>query len=146
MDHHTGEKRYDFGPLRDFQDRFNAYDNALSFTVPGLGPSALVKARVSVLPGCVYPKAEQSIEFRFGFNRLSTSVIQENVGQNRNEELGFPTISTDPRFFGFPQVNVSGFDSIGEVGNTPPGVGSQHLSVRRQADLASSVFNMGVIS
>ena len=65
------------------------------------------------------PRGQTVNEFRFGFNRVKAAVVQENVGRNRNQELGFPEIASDPLFWGYPQINVSGFDAIGEAGNTP---------------------------
>ena len=121
LDHHLGVKDTLSGHYAIFdQDRFNAYDSALSFTaLPGFGTFGLRRGQSVGITWLRVPQSRIVNEFHFGFNRLRTAVIQENVGQNRNQELGFPTITSDALFWGYPQVNVAGFDSIGEAGNTP---------------------------
>jgi hypothetical protein len=121
LDHHLGVRDTLSGRYAIFdQDRFNAYDSALSFTaLPEFGTFGLRRGQSVGVTWLRVAESRIVNEFRFGFNRLRTGVIQENVGQNQNQRLGFPTISSDPRFWGYPQVNVAGFDSIGEAGNTP---------------------------
>jgi hypothetical protein len=118
LDHHLGLKDTLSGHYAIFdQDRFNAYDSALSFTaLPGFGTFGPRRGQSIGVTWLRVPQSRTVNEFRFGFNRLRTAVIQENVGRNRNQELGFPSITSVPRFWGYPQVNVSGFDSIGEAG------------------------------
>ena len=54
------------------------------------------------------------LEARAGFNRLDREVRHQNAGRDIATELGIPGLSTDPRFVGFPSVNVSGFASLSD--------------------------------
>jgi hypothetical protein len=121
LDHHIGERDTLSGHYAIFdQDRFNAYDSSLSLTaLPGFGTFAPKRGQSVGVTWLHVPQARIVNEFRFGFNRSRTAVTQENAGLNRSQELGFPTITSDSRFWGYPQVNVAGFDSIGEAGNAP---------------------------
>ena len=50
---------------------------------------------------------------RFGFNRDRQAIIQENQGVNESAAIGFPSPSK-PRDYGYPIIQVSGFEVIGE--------------------------------
>jgi hypothetical protein len=52
-------------------------------------------------------------EARLGFNRLRAAAFQQDYGINEAEQLGFPTTSSNPLDWGFPNVNLYGFDGIG---------------------------------
>lgn len=58
-------------------------------------------------------------EARVGFNRFRGGIFQENIGVNKNEELGFPTVLSAPVDLGFPLVGVAGFSGIGEPTSAP---------------------------
>ena len=53
-------------------------------------------------------------EFRFGFNRFGSLTSHANAGVNGNQQLGFPEVLTDPRDLGFPEINVAGFERLGD--------------------------------
>ena len=54
------------------------------------------------------------LEARAGFNRLEREVRHQNAGRDIAMEVGIPGLSTDPRFVGFPSINVSGFASLSD--------------------------------
>ncbi len=54
------------------------------------------------------------LEARAGFNRLRRDVLHQNAGRDIAGELGIPGLSRDPRFVGFPGVNVAGFASLAD--------------------------------
>jgi len=112
-------------------DRFNPFDPAAATSnLPGYGTNV---PRRGDNAGLVWtrvfsPRLLQ--EARMGFSRTRFATLQQNAGVNGNQQLGFPVVSTDPSTWGYPTVNVAGFDSIGEAAPTPMQVLSRtvHLS------------------
>jgi hypothetical protein len=62
------------------------------------------------------PRAANS--FRFGFNRDDLAYSQQNQGINRSAQLGFPG-PKDAADFGYPYIQVTGFDSLDEPDTAP---------------------------
>ena len=101
------------------QNTFNPYDPLFSVTnLPGYGTNAFYRGQnigaqwLHVLN----PRALNS--FRFGFNRDDLAYAQQNQGINRSAQLGFPG-PTDSADLGYPYIQVTGFDSLGEPDTAP---------------------------
>ena len=58
-------------------------------------------------------------EFRLGFIRMRATVLQQNHGDDISGQLGFPDVLTNPVDLGAPNINLIGFDGIGEPINYP---------------------------
>lgn len=58
-------------------------------------------------------------EIRAGFDRVSLGVYQQDSGQNINQQVGLPTVSTNPRDFGLTSISVTGFSPLGDESNNP---------------------------
>jgi hypothetical protein len=66
-------------------------------------------------------------EFRLGYNRMGSTVLQQSHGDDIEGQLGFPEILANPIDLGAPNINLSGnlngsevsFDGIGEPINYP---------------------------
>ncbi len=99
--------RYNFGHLRGF-DPFSGSD------VPGFGSFTVDSGRhlATSFTHAFSPFA--LLEARAGFNRLSREVMHQNAGHDIAGEVGIPGLSKDPRFVGFPSVNVAGFASLSD--------------------------------
>jgi len=100
--------------------RFNPFDPAAAVSnLPGFGTNV---PRRGDNTGIAWTRGFNPYllqEARFGFNRASFATLQQNSGMNGNQQLGFPVISADPYTWGYPTVNVAGYDSMGEAAPTP---------------------------
>lgn len=102
------------------ENRFNPFDPVNAFTnLPGYGSFTLNRGQNLGLTWTRIVTSRRVNEFRFGFNRLGASVLQEHHGQNISQALGFPTVLARPVDFGYPNVTILAFDGIGEPINYP---------------------------
>jgi hypothetical protein len=102
------------------ENRFSPYDPLNDFTnLPGYGSFTQNRGQNLGLSWTRMFNPRWLNEFRFGFNRLRARVLQEHHGQNKSKELGFPNVLTNPVNLGFPNVDLLGFDGIGEPINYP---------------------------
>jgi hypothetical protein len=58
-------------------------------------------------------------EVRLGFDRVSIAVNQQNQGNNLNQAVGLPTVSSNPRDTGLSLIKVAGFSTLGDEINNP---------------------------
>jgi hypothetical protein len=99
---------------------FDPYDAFYAFTnLPGYGVFSDSRGQNAAINWSHAVSPRMVNEARFGFNRLAVSRQQQSQGTNYSAELGFPTIIPDPSTYGYPNVLLPGFDSIGEPTNTP---------------------------
>ena len=102
------------------EHRFSPFDPVNNFTnLPGYGSFALTRGQNVAFNWTHTFDPRWLSEFRFGFSRLRAQVLQEHSGVNKSQELGFPTVLTDPVDLGFPNITLLGFDGIGEPINYP---------------------------
>lgn len=90
------------------------FDPFSDSNVPGFGSFTLDRGQhlVASLTHTFSPVS--LLEARAGFNRLHREVLHQNSGRDVAAELGIPGLSKDPRFIGFPGVNVAGFASLSD--------------------------------
>ena len=119
MNQLTGRLDHDPGPESRIFARFNS-GHLRSFSpfsdsdVPGFGSFTLDRGQH--LAGA-YSRAFSPLtllEVRAGFNRLRREVTHENAGRDISKELGIKGLTTDPRFVGFPGINVGGYASLSD--------------------------------
>ncbi len=116
--------RYNLSHTRSF-DPFSDSD------VPGFGSFTLDRGQ-HLATSFTHPFSPFTLlEARAGFNRLRREVLHQNVGRDIAGELGIPGLSKDPRFIGFPGVNVAGFASLSDDTALPISriSGTGHFSV-----------------
>jgi len=107
--------RFSFGDSRFFEP-FSGTPGASR--VPGYGNSVPSRAQ-NLMVGETHTFSPNLLnEFRFAFNRISASLIQENPGVSINQAVGLPEPS-NPRDFGLSQINVTGFATLGQEINSP---------------------------
>ncbi|HVI08379.1 MAG TPA: TonB-dependent receptor [Candidatus Binatia bacterium] len=101
------------------QNTFNPYDPGFSVTnLPGYGTNVFYRGQnigaqwLHILT----PRATNSL--RFGFNRDHLAFSQQNQFINQSAALGFPA-PVNPLDYGFPYIQVTGFDSLGEPDTAP---------------------------
>jgi len=121
VDHHAGPNDTLSAHYAIFdQDRFNPFDPVNSFTnLPGYGSFTLNDGQNAGL-GWTHVFTSAAInEFRLGFNRMRAGAFQQSSGVNESAQLGFPDVLTNPVDLGYPEVNLLGYDGIGEPLNYP---------------------------
>ena len=112
LDHDPSSKgrvfvRFNNGHLRSFSP-FSDSD------VPGFGSFTLDRGQHLA---AAYTQAFSPLtllEIRAGFNRLHREVTHQNAGRDISSELGITGLTTDPRFVGFPGINVGGYASLSD--------------------------------
>lgn len=114
-----GRLDHDFGPQRVFFVRYNlghsrSFDPFADSDIPGFGSFTLDRAQQLAASYSHTFAPSTVLEARIGFNRLHREVLHQNVGHDIAGELGIPGLSRDPRFTGFPGVNVAGFASLAD--------------------------------
>ena len=82
--------------------------------VPGFGNFTLDRGQNLVAANTHVFTPFTILETRWGFNRLRREVMHQNAGNDIGGGLGIPGLSADPRFTGFPAVNVAGFSSLAD--------------------------------
>jgi len=108
--------RYSFGS----EDRFNPFDPLADPTnLPGFGSFSRNGGQSLALNFTHVFSAALINEFRFGFNRSRLGIFQQNKGNDIIGKLGIPGLPDNPRDFGFPAVNVVGYDQLAEPSNIP---------------------------
>lgn len=102
------------------EDRFNPFDPLVDPTnIPGFGSSTINRGQSLALSYTHLFSPTLINEARFGINRLRGGIFQENIGNDIGGDLGIPGLPRNERDFGFPSVNVIGFDQLGEATNLP---------------------------
>ncbi len=102
------------------ENRFNPFDPVNAFTsLPGYGSSTINRGQNAGFTWTHVFSSHWVNEARLGFNRLRAADFQQDSGNNVTQQLGFPTVSTNPVDWGYPNVNLYGFDGIGEPVNYP---------------------------
>jgi len=102
------------------ENNFNPFDPVNAFTaLPGYGATAINRGQNAGFTWTHVFNSHWINEARLGFNRLRGADFQQNSGVNVSQQLGFPTTSSNPVDWGHPNVNIYGFDGIGEPVNYP---------------------------
>src|SRR5208337_265005 len=121
LDRQTGSDNTFSGHYSLFnENRFNPFDPVNAFTaLPGYGSSTINRGQNAGFTWTHVFNSHWVNEARLGFNRLRGADFQQDSGINLMQQLGFPTVSTNPVDWGYPNVNLYGFDGIGEPVNYP---------------------------
>src|SRR5208337_1704905 len=121
LDRQTGSNNTFSGHYSLFnENRFNPFDPVNAFTdLPGYGSSTINRGQNAGFTWTHVFTPHWVNEARLGFNRLRAADFQQDSGINITQQLGFPTVSANPVDWGYPNVNLYGFDGIGEPVNYP---------------------------
>ena len=107
--------RYSFGD----RDLFEPYAAAAFSSVPGYGNDVVERGQ-NLMIGETHALGPAWInELRFGYNRVGSSVLHENIGRSVNQQVGLPDFASRPRDLGLTFINVTGFSSLGDEFNNP---------------------------
>jgi hypothetical protein len=121
LDRQTGSNNTFSGHYSLFnENRFSPFDPVNAFTaLPGYGSSTINRGQNAGFTWTHVFSSHWVNEARLGFNRLRGAAFQQDYGINVTQQLGFPTVSTNPVDWGYPNVNLYGFDGLGEPVNYP---------------------------
>jgi hypothetical protein len=101
-------------------DVFDPFDPVNAFTaLPGYGSYTLNHRQNAGVEWMRVFHSRLLNELRLGFGRMRGTVLQQNHGTDIAAQLGFPDVLTNPVDVGAPNVNLLGFDGIGEPVNYP---------------------------
>lgn len=120
LDHHFSPNselavRYSFAD-RDFLEPFSTAGG--SSLIPGYGNNVTPRSQNLMVSETHIFSPNFINEFRFGFNRVSTAVTQENPSNNVNATVGLPS-PANSRDFGLSQINLTGYATLGQEVNSP---------------------------
>ena len=121
FDRQTGSNNTFSGHYSLFNEKqFNPFDPVNAFTnLPGYGSNAINRGQNVGFTFTHVFSPHWINETRLGFNRLRAADFQQEYGENLTQQLGFPTVSSNPIDWAYPNVNLYGFDGIGEPVNYP---------------------------
>ena len=107
--------RYSFGDRRFFEP-FAGPDLA---AVPGFGNDVPRRAQ-NLLGSHTYVMSPNMVnDLRVVYNRVASSVFQENIDASLNQLVGLPNLSDDPRTWGLSSIRVTGFSPLGDESTNP---------------------------
>jgi len=121
VDHRYSDNDSLFGRFNyDNLDDLIAYDPFNPTNLPGFGRKNPVTAiNTGIVETHVFSAALIN-EFRVGYNYLRENKAQQNQGFDATQQvLGISGTATDPRYTGYPRIDVTGFGTIGEPTNEP---------------------------
>ncbi len=102
------------------ENNFNPFDPVNAFTnLPGYGATAKNRGQNAGFTWTHVFNSHWINEARLGFNRLHAADFQQDSGVNIGQQLGFPTTFSNPVDWGYPNINLYGYDGIGEPVNYP---------------------------
>ncbi|MFN7997340.1 MAG: carboxypeptidase regulatory-like domain-containing protein [Bryobacteraceae bacterium] len=121
IDHHAGTNNsWSAHYARFGENRFNPFDPLNAFTsLPGYGSYTLNNGLNAGLSWNHVFTSNKVNEFRLGFNRMRAAALQQSYGRDVATQLGFPAVLNNAVDLGYPNVNLLGFDGIGEPVNYP---------------------------
>ena len=118
LDHFISDRtqltfRYSFGDRKLFEP----FTGPTFSLVPGFGDN--VKRRSQNVMGALNMVLTPNFanETRVALSRVAGSVTQE--ASRRNQDLGLPVVSPNPRDAGLSFISVTGFSPLGDEGNNP---------------------------
>lgn len=104
-----------------FSDRrlFEPYSGAGFAAIPGFGAEVPRRGQNLLVSETHLLSPNLVNDARVVFNRVSSSVRQENIGTSLNQEVGLPELSDDPRTWGLSFVTATGLSPLGDEFNNP---------------------------
>ena len=120
IDHHASPAskltgRYSFGDRRLFEP----FGGGGFSVVPGYGNNVPRRAQNLLISETHVLSPRAINDVRVVFNRVASGVLQENIGQSLNQQVGLPDLSDDPRTWGLSFTTVTGLSPLGDEFNNP---------------------------
>ena len=120
LDHNLGLSdelsfRYSFGD----RNLFEPFSASSLVAVPGFGNNVPRRAQNAVASHTHIFTPNLLNDLRLGFNRIAAGVFQQNMATNLNQQVGLPSISSNPRDFGLSQISILGYSTLGDEAHNP---------------------------
>ena len=120
LDHNLGLSdqlsfRYSFGD----RGLFEPFSASSLVAVPGFGNDVPRRAQNAVASQTHIFTPNLLNDLRLGFNRIAAGVFQQNMASNLNQQVGLPSISSNPRDFGLSQISILGYSTLGDEPHNP---------------------------
>jgi len=120
LDHNLGLSdqlsfRYSFGD----RGLFEPFSASSLVAVPGFGNNVPRRAQNAVASHTHIFTPNLLNDLRLGFNRIAAGVFQQNMTSNLNQQVGLPSISSNPRDFGLSQISILGYSTLGDEPHNP---------------------------
>ena len=127
VDHFDARVNHNFTPSSKMTARYSFNDrrlfepySAVGFSaVPGFGTEVPRRAQNLLVSETHVLSPNLVNDARVVFSRVSSSVLQENIGQSLNQQVGLPNLSDDPRTWGLSFITVTGLSPLGDEFNNP---------------------------
>jgi Carboxypeptidase regulatory-like domain/TonB dependent receptor-like, beta-barrel len=122
VDHRFNDSNSLFGRYSySKENRFDTFDSfcASSNNVPGFGCNTLNGGQQAVADYIRLLGPTKVNEARVSFTRVRGGIFQQNLGNDVSTQLGIEGTSRNPKDFGVPVINVTGYDHLGEATNLP---------------------------
>jgi hypothetical protein len=122
VDHRFDDNNTLFGRYSYSQEnRFDTFDSfcASSNNVPGFGCNTLNGGQQAIADYIRLLGATKVNEARVSFTRVRGGIFQQHEGDDVATALGILGTSRNPKDFGVPVINVTGYDHLGEATNLP---------------------------
>jgi hypothetical protein len=120
VDQHLGNSD-DLAVRYSFADRelYEPFTGPSFAAIPGFGDNVPRRAQNAMAGETHIFSARLLNELRFGLDRVSAGVFQQNQGRHLNRQVGLPEVSGNPRDSGLSLINVTGYSPIGDEYNNP---------------------------
>lgn len=87
--------------------------------LPGFGTNAPRRTQHAAISLTQTPNARTVLQTRFGWHAPETAFLPESARADLNTALGFPSVASDPAYYGHPSVSVVGYAPLGEGVSSP---------------------------
>ncbi len=98
---------------------FEPFGGPTFSAIPGFGNDVARRAQNTMIAETHIFSPSLVNEVRFAFNRIASSVNQENAGTSVNRQVGLPEGATKERDFGLSFITITGFSPLGHEFNNP---------------------------
>jgi hypothetical protein len=102
------------------EDDFQPFNEKFLFTdLPGYGSTALLTGQNASLDWSHSATSGFANEARVAFNRKNSAFTQQGSGVDETAAIGFPSVTSNPLNYGYPNIELTGFDGIGTAITLP---------------------------
>jgi len=96
------------------RDYYEPFAGSSFPTIPGYGV-VIPQRNINTMAAITHSFTPSLVnELRLGYNRVGRNSNTENAGRNLNQQVGLPTIWSNPRDNGLTAVTVTGFSPLGD--------------------------------
>jgi outer membrane receptor protein involved in Fe transport len=98
---------------------YEPFAGATYAVIPGYGTDIPARAQNAMVSETHTFTPNLLNELRLAVDRVAQGDFQQDFGNNVNQAVGLPAISTNPRDFGLSLISITGYSAIGDDPNNP---------------------------